>query len=379
MPQGTNGQPYAQAFALMPAPLPIADMVEQSALFQTMMHAARKMNKVGFGLHGSSIPRVVETVPLRRLWCNPVTPARFTEEQLAAMANSLFLNGQKEPLAVVPLLNPDETRARFGKLGDLLVTDGRLRYHAAPLKAIEQLDVIVYDPPGTPYHLLLDVVTRKLSQHELPEEEAADWALALAAQYRVVLEQHPEMPRLTQAKLAALVGVSQPRLNRLLRIRALPKEIIILRQAGLLDETHAVELLPLAEQNPASATTVAQQIADATAHGLRPSREHTRELVRAAQKQQGNSKRRRLESGPLVLDADSAIDQQSRQTLWLSQVATLPLEDSIACLIHDLENRLAAVTAGRERPATEVKMLLRALRAPAIQAFVQTRGRVRQP
>jgi hypothetical protein len=100
---------------------------------------------------------------------------------LRKTANSLFLNGQKEPLSVVPLLDPDEPRARFGKLCDLLITNGRKRFLAAPLKGIDELDVIVYDAPETPYHLLLDVVTRKLSHNDLPEEEAADWALALAA------------------------------------------------------------------------------------------------------------------------------------------------------------------------------------------------------
>jgi hypothetical protein len=61
----------------------MANAVEQSELFQTMILAARKMGKVGFGLHGSSITRVVETVPLRRLWINPVTPPNFTSDQLA--------------------------------------------------------------------------------------------------------------------------------------------------------------------------------------------------------------------------------------------------------------------------------------------------------
>lgn len=370
MPHGTP-QMRTRSLALMPVPLPMTNSVEQSELFQTMMLAARKMGKVGFGLHGTSITRVVETVPLRRLWMNPVTPPHFTPDQLAETANSLLLSGQKEPLSVVPLLDPDEPRARFGKQSDLLITNGRCRFLAAPLKSIDQLDVIVYDAPETPYHLLLDVVTRKFNNHELEENEAADWAMALVAQYRIVLEQHPAMPRLTQAKLAALVGVSQSRLNRLMRLHALPEEIIALRQAGLLDEAQAVELLPLVERDPAAAVTVAEQIAAATARGEHTTQRGARELVRTTtQSRIGTGRRKASSSGPIEFRLEDT--PEDRHSLWLPDAAALPPAERIARLAHDLEHSLTHVLGAQ--PGREVIALLNALRAPAIAHFIQTQS-----
>src|SRR5258708_7335387 len=92
---------------------------QQAARFHDLINAAKLTQMTGYGRHGS-IVGTIERVASHRLWCNPLTPATFTDQEKANAANALYLNGQQAPIKVVTLLDPDDEDAAEGRTADLM-------------------------------------------------------------------------------------------------------------------------------------------------------------------------------------------------------------------------------------------------------------------
>jgi hypothetical protein len=329
---------------------------EQAAQFQNMLNAAHKAQMVGFGLHGS-ITRTVERVETRRLWLNPLTPLDYTSAELAQMANSLYVK-QLSPLIAVPMLDPYDEDAREGVYHDLLIADGMKRYRASYLKMIDTLDVVVEDVPLTLYDVLRNTLARKLTQRPLSERETALWTRNLIAAYEAALVQYPDMPRLTQERLAGMLGIDQGYLSRLLRLETLPARVQELRTLGVLSEAHAVELLPL---NDDVAVAAAEEIARRRDAGKPVTQKQARDLARRAKM-----------TGPLVrtdVAATRADHDVVQPMLCIAEVADVARDERIGLLMHDLRLSLEAEVAGRDDVSPAVVRLVRALQAPELVRF----------
>ncbi len=158
------------------------------------------------------------TIPIERIVPNPDQPRRrFTETQLAELAESIRAKGVIQPLIV---------RARPGHDGEYEIVAGERRWRAAQMAQLHELPVLVRDFDDT--EVLEVAIIENIQRADLnPIEEAAG--------FRQLMDKFGH----TQEKLAEALGKSRSHIANLLRLLNLPDEVRAMVEAGDLSAGHA--------------------------------------------------------------------------------------------------------------------------------------------
>lgn len=185
--------------------------------------------------------RTVTSAPIERIHPNPDQPRRdFRETELEELAASIRERGIIQPVIVRP--HPD-------KPGDYQIVAGERRWRAAQRAQLHRLPVVVraFDD-----RTVLEVaVIENVQRSDLnPVEEAQGYAQ--------LIDRYGH----TQDELARIVGKSRSHLANILRLLALPAEVLDMLRKGALTAGHARALInapdpvALARRAAASGLTV---------------------------------------------------------------------------------------------------------------------------
>lgn len=181
---------------------------------------------------GSASATDVRRIPLSSVRPNPFQPRReFRPDELAELESSLRASGLLQPISV----------RRRGEAYELIAGERRVR--AATNLGWTDIQAIVRDFDDRT--MLVLALVENLQRTNLN-------ALEEARGYRRLIDEF----QLTQQQVADAVGKDRTTVTNLLRILALPDEILELVEQGTLSPGHARALLALAE--PASAVGFAR-------------------------------------------------------------------------------------------------------------------------
>lgn len=176
---------------------------------------------------GSATATDVRRIPLSNIRANPFQPRReFPAEELAELESSLRASGLLQPISV----------RRRGEAYELIAGERRVR--AATNLGWTEIQAIVRDFDDRT--MLVLALVENLQRTNLN-------ALEEARGYRRLIDEF----QLTQQQVAEAVGKDRTTVTNLLRILALPDEILDLVEKGALSPGHARALLALSEQNSA--------------------------------------------------------------------------------------------------------------------------------
>jgi ParB family chromosome partitioning protein len=165
---------------------------------------------------------------------NPEQPRRtFSEEGLAALAQSIRKHGLLQPLLVRPA----------GGRYELIAGERRLR--AARQAGLETVPVMVRDP-GREERFELALIENLQREDLTPLEEAEA--------YRHLIEEYG----LTQEEVAGRVGKSRPAIANALRLLTLPEAVKVQLEGGELTAGHARAIL--AAHGAAAQAEVAREV-----------------------------------------------------------------------------------------------------------------------
>ncbi len=194
---------------------------------------AAKRGGLGRGLDSLLLDNSIENssdTPAVKMKLNDIEPNKkqprksFDEAALSELAQSIQKHGVIQPLLVRPL--PD---------GSYQLVAGERRWRASRLAGLTEVPVVIKalsDEDAMALSLIENLQREDLN----PIEEAEG--------YRQLMETFG----LTQEEAAARVGKSRPAVANLLRLLALPKEVIDLVSSGKLSAGHARALLPLEDK-----------------------------------------------------------------------------------------------------------------------------------
>jgi ParB family chromosome partitioning protein len=189
------------------------------------------------GLPGSSAAEPPRSVPIEYLRPSALQPRhRFSEDDLAGLAESIRSHGVMQPLLV--------RRAPNG--GDFYeIVAGERRWRAAQLAGVHELPVILHelsDRAALEVALLENVQRQDLS----PLEEAEG--------YRRLIDEFDH----TQEALAGALGKSRSHIANLLRLLGLPNQVREMLERGELSAGHARALLGAREPAELARAVVAR-------------------------------------------------------------------------------------------------------------------------
>lgn len=176
---------------------------------------------------GSATTTDVRRIPLSSIRANPFQPRReFRPDELAELEASLRASGLLQPISV----------RRRGEAYELIAGERRVR--AATNLGWAEIQAIVRDFDDRT--MLVLALVENLQRTNLN-------ALEEARGYRRLIDEF----QLTQQQVAEAVGKDRTTVTNLLRILALPGEILELVEQGSLSPGHARALLALAESSSA--------------------------------------------------------------------------------------------------------------------------------
>ncbi|HEV8215777.1 MAG TPA: ParB/RepB/Spo0J family partition protein [Gemmatimonadaceae bacterium] len=177
---------------------------------------------------GSATANDVRRIPLSSIRANPFQPRRdFRPDELAELEASLRASGLLQPISV----------RRRGEAYELIAGERRVR--AATNLGWAEIQAIVRDFDDRT--MLVLALVENLQRTNLN-------ALEEARGYRRLIDEF----QLTQQQVAEAVGKDRTTVTNLLRILALPSEILELVEQGSLSPGHARALLALAESSSAA-------------------------------------------------------------------------------------------------------------------------------
>ena len=166
--------------------------------------------------------RLSKMVAIEFLQPGPFQPRRlFAEEELAALADSIRVNGILQPILV---------RRRGTQPNAYEIVAGERRWRAAQLAKLHEVPVIIRDL-GDREALELALVENLQRENLSPLEEAEG--------YRRLMEEF----RNTQEELAEHVGKSRSHIANMLRLLSLPDEVKAIIDSGALSAGHARALI----------------------------------------------------------------------------------------------------------------------------------------
>jgi ParB family chromosome partitioning protein len=203
------------------------------------------------------MPEDVIRIPLRLVRPNPYQPrARFSEEALAELAETIRVHGVIQPI----LVRRDGDR--------YLLVAGERRLRAAERAGLQAIPAIVREVDER--QMLEMALVENLQREEINPVEAARAYQRLAEEFG-----------LTQAEIAQRAGKSRAVIANTLRLLQLPESVLQEIESGELSEGHARALLLLPE--PKDRLALCEHI---LRNGL-----SVREAERAAQKHLGERRR----------------------------------------------------------------------------------------
>lgn len=160
-------------------------------------------------------------IPLEKLVPNKEQPRKkFSQEELADLANSIKQKGLLQPILVKPV------GAQFQ------IIAGERRWRASQMAGLKHVPVIVRE--ALPQEVLELALIENIQRHDLNPIEEAEAYSQLAEKYS-----------LTQQEIADRVGKDRATVANVMRILALPREVRELVKEGQLQLGHAKALLAL--------------------------------------------------------------------------------------------------------------------------------------
>lgn len=166
--------------------------------------------------------RLSKMVPIEFLQPGPFQPRRlFAEDELAALADSIRVNGILQPILV---------RRRGTQPNAYEIVAGERRWRAAQLAKLHEVPVIIREL-GDREALELALVENLQRENLSPLEEAEG--------FRRLMEEFKN----TQEELAEHVGKSRSHIANMLRLLSLPDEVKAIVDSGALSAGHARALI----------------------------------------------------------------------------------------------------------------------------------------
>lgn len=332
---------------------PRADPLQQGRLRTGIVELARQLGDPRWGSEGT-IESAVTTVEYYRLWPNPMRAITYSRAEIDSMSGSLRTEGQKTPLIVTKCQDPrpDEDG---GTGGDILIIDGEKRHAAAPKAALTHLHVIFRDYPHI-YAAMLDATIIKTTQHDLTDHDIGRSIMRLEIAYAVTVQQYPELnlPRLTDERLATMIGRDRSTVTRWRNLGRLEDVTVDLLDKGAITPTQAMEMLPL---TPEDRIDLAQSLADQNSAAKRPlSQSRVRQMVK--EKKHGPAEW--FSARPIEPPLD----------LWMPGQGDYPNAVAIAAHIHDLVAWLRVLIPTLDHPHKDLVDALRILERPSLQSQV---------
>jgi ParB family chromosome partitioning protein len=215
-------------------------------------------------------PRGERMLPVERIAPNPDQPRRaFSEDALNELAASIREKGVIQPLIVRP--DPAGGEA-------FQIVAGERRWRAAQRAQVHEVPVIVRDFDDT--EVLEVAIIENIQRADLNAVEEAQG-------YRQLMERFGH----TQDQLASAMGKSRSHIANLMRLLALPDEVLDMLRDGRLSAGHARALITTGNPAELARTAVAKRLS-------------VREVEKLA-KSGGAGTRSRRRAGPQDKDADT--------------------------------------------------------------------------
>jgi ParB family chromosome partitioning protein len=218
--------------------------------------------------------RGITSAPIEKIHPNPDQPRRdFREEDLAELAASIRERGIIQPVVV----RPHPTRS-----GDYQIVAGERRWRAAQRAQLHRLPVVVREFDD---RTVLEVaVIENVQRADLnPVEEAQGYSQLI------------ERFSYTQEELARVVGKSRSHLANILRLLALPPEVLDMLRKAELSSGHARALINAPDPVALAKRTVMQGLT-------------VRQVERAVREAAAGPRRTgRTRSAPAEKDADTRL------------------------------------------------------------------------
>jgi ParB-like chromosome segregation protein Spo0J len=325
----------------------------------TLIDAAKMLNEIGWGNQGD-IEGIEESVPLREVWLNPLSPIRYSDEDVDRMTGSLQAQGQLQPITVT-YVDESGTDADGVPRGHLMIIDGGLRFLGACGADWDQLRAIV-KPYRSMAEVMLELTTVKLSERELKPRERGMLILRSRLAYEHEREafaargeEHPMKRFYTQQQLAKRWGCSQSSIHNWLELAMQPMAILTLLDTEKLEEAQAIELMRYPDE--AGRIDYAKKLA----------RRNARKRV-SSKRVRGEMLQLVPEPKPITLDASPLPYERLWSTAITEDTATIY---ALGCLLHDAREVLAAMPENGKRPHPALQRLANVLADPAIIRFVQ--------
>lgn len=164
-------------------------------------------------------------VDITRVHPDPAQPrAKFTEESLTGLADSIKDAGVLQPITV----RPDASRD-----GDHIIVMGERRWRAAHLAGLTTIPVIVVaDDPGEERRFAVQLAENVAREELTAYEEARGYARLYTQGW-------------THEQIAGFVGKSRPLIANTMRLLDLPQVVLEFLEAGELTLRHGLALLRL--------------------------------------------------------------------------------------------------------------------------------------
>ena len=169
--------------------------------------------------------QIKKTLRLSEIEPNREQPRKnFSDETIAALADSIKEHGVLQPILVRPMPN-----------GSYQIVAGERRWRAARMVGLSEIPVTIRE--------LSDIETMQIAVIENLQRENLD-PVEEAMGYNELIEKYG----MTQDKVAKMVGKSRSAVANSVRILSLPDEVLGLIQRGELSLGHAKALLSLSDE-----------------------------------------------------------------------------------------------------------------------------------
>ena len=169
--------------------------------------------------------RIKKTLRLSEIEPNREQPRKnFSDETIAALADSIKEHGVLQPILVRPMPN-----------GSYQIVAGERRWRAARMVGLSEIPVTIRE--------LSDIETMQIAVIENLQRENLD-PVEEAMGYNELIEKYG----MTQDRVAKMVGKSRSAVANSVRILSLPDEVLGLIQRGELSLGHAKALLSVSDE-----------------------------------------------------------------------------------------------------------------------------------
>lgn len=330
---------------------------------QQAIQLLRDINQIGWGNQGT-ITGVEESVDISKLWMLPDHPIDYSDDDIAAMRESMQSEGQRDPIHVVYALAPQQNTedSLDNERPSLLVVDGHLRLRALYTMGKQGYNVkIKVKPYAGLMDIFMDYAVRSLSRREYSSQEIGRMILRIRLGYLHDVQEGRIVDAFpSYAELARKFGRSKSTVHAWAQLAEADETFV---QYAYTQAFTDAQVAHLAELPSEQRFTAAKQIVSL---GLP---EPERVIVTPTTKASRSTPSLKLAEGTIELK-DTQVPYDTLVSLQrIKRRTSIPL--AIAALLFDVSTLIDIQVQDSKYTHSSVKKLRKLLNDPALSLFIR--------